>query len=56
MKRTIQALVVAALLNATCALADDPANVLLAKVTRADMYAGELGPGNTVERVPEQRR
>ena len=52
MKRTIQALVVAALLNATCALADDPANVLLAKVTRADMYAGELGLGNTVSAFP----
>lgn len=52
MKRTIQALVVAALLNATCALADDPANVLLAKVTRADMYAGELGVGNTVSAFP----
>jgi hypothetical protein len=52
MKRTIQALVVAALLNATCALADDPANVLLAKVTRADMYSGELGIGNTVSAFP----
>ena len=52
MKRTIQALVVAALLNGTYALADDPANVLLAQVTRADMYAGELATGNAVSAFP----
>ena len=52
MKRTIQALVVAALLNGTYALADDPANVLLAQVTYADMHAGELGTGNAVSAFP----
>ena len=52
MKRTIQALVVAALLNATYALADDPARVLLAQVTYADMHAGELGTGNSVSAFP----
>jgi hypothetical protein len=52
MKRTMQALIVAALLNGTCALADDPANVLSPQVTRADMYAGELGLENAVSVFP----
>ena len=57
MKRTIQAaLVAAALLNGSYALADDPANVLLAQVTRADMYAGELGTGSAVSAFPSEGR
>jgi hypothetical protein len=55
MKRTIQAaLVVAALLNGSYALADDPANVLLAQVTYAEMHAGELG--NAVSAFPSEGR
>ena len=52
MKRLTQALVVAALLNGSYALADDPANVLLAKVTYADMHSNELGIGNAVSAFP----
>ena len=53
MKRTIQAaLVVAALLNGTYALADDPAKVLLAQGTYADMHAANRGMGNAVSAFP----
>ena len=56
MKRLTQALVVAALFNATYALAEDAPIVLVSKSTYADQHKGELAMGNSGSAFPGEAR